>query len=84
MPDIKKAVALGYQQEELPKVIAKGHGQLAKEIIHKAETFDINIFSNETLVNALMKLELQEDIPVELFQSVAELFAWLHQVESKT
>lgn len=84
MPDIKKAVALGYEEKELPKVVAKGYGHLAQEIIKKAQTFDINIFSNTTLVDALMKLELNDDIPVELYQSVAELFAWLHQVESKT
>ena len=81
MPAIKKAVALGYKEEELPKVIAKGQGHLAKQIINKAEDFNINIFSNELLADALIKLELNESIPVELFQSVAELFAWLKEVE---
>ena len=84
MPDTKKAVALGYQktQEAIPKVIAKGYGHLAQEIINKAQLFDINIFSNEALVDALIKLELNDDIPIELYQSVAELFAWLTKIET--
>lgn len=85
MHDTKRAVALGYQkrQDAVPKVIAKGCGHLAQEIIKKAQSFDINIFSNETLVDALIKLELNDEIPIELYQSVAELFAWLTRVESK-
>lgn len=81
MPAIKKAVALGRKNEELPKVVAKGHGHLATEIINKALDYNINIFSNDILTDALIKLELNENIPVELFQSVAELFAWLHNIE---
>jgi len=82
MPAIKKAVALGRKEEDLPKVLAKGQGHLATEIINKAEAFNINIFSNDILADALIKLELNDDIPVELFQSVAELFAWLQEIDS--
>lgn len=86
MPNIKKAVALAYDKnhDAVPKVLAKAKGVLAQQIIDKARECDINIFSNPMLIDALMKLELDEEIPIALYQSVAELFAWLAQIEAKT
>ena len=86
MPITKNAVALGFDQskQNAPKVLAKGSGSLAQQIIDKAQEFDINIFSNQALVDSLMKLELNEEIPMALYQSVAELFAWLASIEQKS
>jgi flagellar biosynthesis protein len=85
MPDTKKAVALGFneQTEDAPKVLAKGKGSIAQQIIDTALSHEINIFSNKLLVDDLLKLELEEEIPSQLYQSVAELFAWLAQIEQK-
>ncbi len=85
MPVTKKAVALGYDAstQDVPKVLAKGQGFIAQEIIKKAEAFDINIFSNPALADALIKLDLNDDIPAELYQGVAELFAWLANIEQE-
>jgi flagellar biosynthesis protein len=86
MPYIKKAVALGYDEKEdqAPKVLAKAKGTLAQTIIKIAEDNDINIFSNEALVQSLMNIELQQNISPELYQSVAEVFAWLNEVNTKS
>ena len=86
MPDTKKAVALGYDQatQNAPKVIAKGKGSVAQQIIDKAIAYDINIFSNKQLIDDLMRLELDEQIPTQIYQGVAELFAWLAQIEQKS
>lgn len=85
MPSTKKAAALGFESatQKAPKVLAKGQGHLAQQIIDKAIECNINIFSNKALVDSLSMLELDEEIPLELYQSVAELFAWLAQVEAK-
>jgi flagellar biosynthesis protein len=75
---IKKAVALEYESKnDAPKVIASGKGELAKKIIQKAQKFDVPIFANEALVNSLIDIEIDKEIPSELYQSVVEVFIWL-------
>lgn len=85
MPDRKKAVALAYDQasDNAPKVLAKGEGKIAQQIIEKAKEHGINVFENRELAQALLNLELQETIPSELYQAVAEVFAWLASIEAK-
>ena len=80
-----KAVALQYDKEHsnAPKVIASGKGELALKIIQKANKFDVPIFTNEALVNSLVDLEVDKEIPAELYQSVVEVFIWLVKNEKK-
>lgn len=84
MPSTKKAVALGYNQSEqaAPKVLAKAQGLLAQSIIKIAQEHDISIFSNEALVQSLMNIDLEKEIPSQMYESMAEVFAWLYRVES--
>ena len=79
-----KAVALKYKayEDNAPKIVAKGKGDIAKKIIEKAKEFDIPLFQNEILVDSLLKVE-GEEIPPKLYQVVAEVFAWLYSVEKK-
>ncbi|MBU0719821.1 EscU/YscU/HrcU family type III secretion system export apparatus switch protein [bacterium] len=80
-----KAAALEYNKKSgnAPKVVASGRGELAKKIIEKAHAFDIPVFANETLVNSLVDLEIDQEIPGELYQSVVEVFIWLMKNEKK-
>ncbi|SMP87592.1 flagellar biosynthesis protein [Epsilonproteobacteria bacterium SCGC AD-311-C15] len=82
---MEKAAALKYDKKsgEAPKIIATGKGELAKRIIEKANEFDIPIFANEALVNSLVDLEIDRQIPAELYQSVVEVFIWLMKNEKK-
>ncbi|WP_456471033.1 EscU/YscU/HrcU family type III secretion system export apparatus switch protein [Caminibacter sp.] len=77
-----KAVALKYKayEDNAPKIVAKGKGEIAKKIIEKAKEFDLPIFQNELLVENLIKIQTEE-IPPELYKAVAEVFVWLHKVE---
>ena len=79
-----KAAALKYDQEEsnAPTLIAKGQGGVAKKILELAQEHDVSIFQNKALVDSLLNLELQEEIPPRLYQAVAELFSWLMKVEN--
>ncbi len=81
----KKAAALQYEHKErsAPKVIASGEGELAKKIIQKAQEFDVPIFANEMLVNSLLDLEIDKEIPAELYKAVADVFVWLMHNEKK-
>ncbi len=81
----QKAAALQYNasQDAAPKLLAKGKGLLAQKIIQKAKEFDIPLFANEALVNSLLDMEIESEIPAELYQIVAELFAWLAKQEKE-
>ena len=83
MAIIKKAVALQYEAYS-PTVLASGKGAIAKKIIDKAKDFDISIFQNEELVNSLLNVDIDTNIPPQLYQAVSEVFIWLHKTEQKT
>ena len=80
-----KAVAMKYKiyEDNAPKVVAKGSGEIAKKIIEKAKEFDISIFKNEELTNMLMNVDIDEEIPAELYKAVVEVFVWLKKTEEK-
>jgi len=80
-----KAVALKYDKSgtSAPKVVAKGQGEIAQKIREKAQEFDIPIFQNEALAASLLNLDLDEQIPPNLYKAVAEVFVWLMQSEKK-
>ncbi len=80
-----KAVALKYDQDgsSAPKVVAKGQGEIAKKILQKADEFEIPIFKNKALAESLLKLDVDEQIPPNLYKAVAEVFVWLMNAEQK-
>ena len=80
-----KAVAMKYKayEDNAPKLIAKGSGEIANKIIQKAKEYDVAIFQNEELTNMLMNVELDSEVPSELYQAVVEVFVWLRQTEEK-
>ena len=80
----RKAVALRYDGADAPRVTAKGSGTTADKIVEIAEANGVAIEENAGLVEALSTIELDEDIPVELYQAVAEVIAFvLRSAEAK-
>ncbi len=80
-----KAAALKYDSSSnnAPKVLAKGKGKIAEAIIAKAKEYDIPLFANEALVESLVGLEIESEIPAELYQAVVEVFVWLAKADAK-
>ena len=80
-----KAVALKYKAYEdlAPKVIAKGKGEIAKKIIEKAKKYDVPLFQNEEMANMLLNVDVGEEIPAKIYESVVEVFIWLYKLEEK-
>lgn len=78
-----KAAALKYamHRDDAPKVVAAGRGEIALKIIEKAKKFDVPLFQNPTLAEALLHREIGSEIDPQLFQAVAEVFVWLMKVE---
>ena len=76
----KKAVALKYQPklDHAPKVIAKGKGKVAEKIIEIAKAHDIYIHDDPDLIEVLSQLDLNEEIPPDLYVVVAELLAFVY------
>ena len=80
MEEDKKAVALRYKinEDNAPKVVAKGRGFLAEKIEEIAEEYDIHIEKNPELASSLYRLNLNEDIPEELYEAVAKILAYIY------
>lgn len=79
----KEAVALTYNKfgQDTPRVIAKGKGLVAENILGQAKEHQIPIQEDPSLVELLGKLEINEQIPDELYQAVAEIFAFIYRTD---
>lgn len=84
--NMKRAVALQYDKDknDAPNVTAKGHGETAKNIIKIAQENGIPIKKDEDLVNMLTQIELNKEIPVELYQAVSEVFSFIYSISNDT
>lgn len=77
----RQAVALAYGEDaESPRVVAQGYGDLAELIIAEAQRQGIYAHSSPELVNLLMQLKLDEQIPPRLYRAIAELLVWMREV----
>ncbi|MDQ0192747.1 EscU/YscU/HrcU family type III secretion system export apparatus switch protein [Paenibacillus wynnii] len=78
---LKKAVALKYTpgQSEAPIVVAKGQGAVADIILQKAKENGVAVQEDAALVEVLSKLDLDQQIPAELYQLVAEVLSYVYQ-----
>jgi flagellar biosynthesis protein len=82
---MKKAVALRFDktQENAPRVIASGKGESAENIIKIAKIHDLPIQKNEDLVELLSKVELNREVPDNLYKAVAEVFAFIYKMSGE-
>ncbi|WP_019141161.1 EscU/YscU/HrcU family type III secretion system export apparatus switch protein [Noviherbaspirillum massiliense] len=78
----RSAVALAYQTGDVaPKVVARGRGLVAEQIIERAREHGIFVHESKELVALLMQVDLDRHIPPALYRAVAELLAWLYHLE---
>ncbi|MDR3323132.1 MAG: EscU/YscU/HrcU family type III secretion system export apparatus switch protein [Zoogloeaceae bacterium] len=78
----REAVALAYRQTDAaPRVVAKGRGLIAEEIIAKAKEHGVYVHESPDLLSLLVQVDLDEHIPSQLYLAVAELLAWLYRLE---
>jgi flagellar biosynthesis protein len=80
-----RAVALRYDAEKsnAPRVVAKGSGRLAERIRELAEEHGVAIHEDPNLVEALAQLDLDRDIPEDLYRAVAEVLAFVYQMNQR-
>jgi flagellar biosynthesis protein len=77
--DINLAVALEYERgtRDAPRVVAKGRGEVAKKIVEIAAESGVHIDANGPLAEALSGVNLDEPIPIELYEAVAEIIGFV-------
>lgn len=81
----EKAVALKYDAStsSAPIVTAKGEGFTAKNIIKIAQENDIPIKKDEDLVELLSKVDIDREVPAEMYKAIAEVFSFLYTTTKK-
>ena len=79
----QEAVALTYlpEQNDAPKVTAKGKGKIAENILEKAKEHGVPIQEDPSLVQLLGQIELNDTIPDQLYQAVSEVLAFVYQLD---
>ncbi|MGD9045927.1 MAG: EscU/YscU/HrcU family type III secretion system export apparatus switch protein [Desulfobacterales bacterium] len=80
-----KAVALKYDQgkDAAPQVTAKGRGFVAEKIIETARAHNVPLHEDKNLVQVLEALDLETEIPPELYRAVAEVLAFIYRLNAK-
>ncbi|NLB63392.1 MAG: EscU/YscU/HrcU family type III secretion system export apparatus switch protein [Fibrobacter sp.] len=82
--DPNLAIALRYEKgkTQVPRVVASGAGLMAQRIEELAKEHGIPIQEDEELARMLEPIEVGEEIPVELFEAVARVLAFINRVDS--
>jgi flagellar biosynthesis protein len=82
----KKAAALQYEKETdaAPRVVAKGSGIIADRILQLAKEHNIPVKEDPQLVEVLAQLDLNQEIPPELYRAVAEILAFIYRTTKQT
>lgn len=80
-----RAVALRYREKEdqAPKVVAKGEGTIAQRIKELALENGIPIHRDDTLVELLAEIDIDREIPSELYSAVAEILSWIYRANNE-
>ena len=80
----RTAVAVRYQpgKDGAPMIIATGKGSIAEEILKVAEDNSIPLFEDQAMSDLLSKLELDTEVPPELYVLVAEVLAFVYALDT--
>lgn len=76
-----EVAALGYDRgiDAAPRVLAKGRGELAQRILETADEHSIPVTRDRDLLSCLGALQVGDDIPMEAYQAVAHILAFLYR-----
>jgi len=79
----KKAAALRYDPEtdKAPEIVAAGYGEIADRIIASAEKHGIPVHQDAELASVLVGLNLNQEVPVELYRAVAAVLAVIMEAD---
>ena len=78
MKPSKQAIAIEYGQRDTPVLSAKGSGEVAERIIAEARRQGVYIAEDPQLLGLLGQLELNQEIPEQLYAAVAAILSWAY------
>lgn len=79
---VKQAIALEFDpDDEAPRVIASGKGELAERIIEKAKEAAVPVHRDDKLADTLARLDIGDMIPPELYEVVAEILVFVDSMD---
>lgn len=82
-PERTSAVAISYAaKDRAPIVVAKGYGAVADAIVQRARDSGLYVHASPDLVKLLMNVDLDAQIPPQLYVAIAEVLAWLYRLEA--
>jgi flagellar biosynthesis protein len=73
------AVALRYDEPDAPKVVAVGRGLVGQRIIDTALAHGVPLETNAPLAQALSSVEVESEIPEQLYEAIAVIIAFVMQ-----
>lgn len=81
----ERVVALRYNEDKdrAPKIVAKGDGEIAKKIKEIAQKNGIPIHRDDDLVELLAQIDLDREIPPELYSAIAEILSWVYRANNE-
>lgn len=82
---IQKAAAIKYDidKDNAPKLVAKGKGETASNIIRIAQDNNIPIKKDEDLIELLSQIDIDKEIPTSMYKAVAEIFSFIYDLSNK-
>ena len=75
---LKEAIALEYGKRKTPIISARGEDELAQRIIDEAQRHGVYVAEDRELVAALARLDLEQEIPRDLYVAVAVVLSWAY------
>ena len=75
---VKEAIALEYGHRATPVVSAKGSDELAERILQEAREHGVYVAEDPQLLALLSRLEVDQEIPPELYTAVAVILSWVY------
>lgn len=83
MKKVKKATAIKYEQGyDVPIITAAGMGYIADKILEKAKENKVAIVENEELANLLSNVDVGSEIPIELYDAIAKVIAYVMDLDA--
>ena len=77
-PKTDIAVTLQYDGKNAPRVTAKGSDEIARQIMEIAKQHDIPLYEDVVLAQVLSQIELGEEIPTNLYVTIARVIAFAY------
>jgi flagellar biosynthesis protein len=76
-----RAAALRYDGSGAPRVVAAGSGEIARRILELGQEHGVAMREDAALADALARLQLEAEVPEDLWQAVAEVLVWAHGLD---